>query len=229
MALFKSCEGWMKFPYLDVNEGLEASFTLGWKMTDNDADPWSARFVRFKRAEDMALYGAAKMVGGAIPPLMKALALNPARTVIIPALSSAERSANKDRHIPRIAAALGAKFGIGVDRTAVTKNPHAPIKTAGGAAARRALLEKANYRADPVDADAILLLDDFITRGDTLSVTAQALLKANPKLTVYGVALGKTERLAYRPEINNDHVPKAWDELWKLGEQNYLQKHKAKP
>ena len=111
---------------------------------------------------------------------------------------------------------------------AITKQAHRPIHGIYDAARRQAVLDEAEYKAGNIDADNILVFDDFITRGDTLSHIAQAILESNPGATVYGVALGKAERRAYHRrfnlEISNDHVPEEWDALWKQGEQRYQER-----
>ena len=43
----------------------------------------------------------------------------------------------------------------------------------------------------------VVVFDDFITRGDTLSHVARAIQSTNPQVTVYGVGLAKTERLGF--------------------------------
>ena len=74
-----------------------------------------------------------------------------------------------------------------------------------------------------IRAKHFLVFDDFITRGDTLSHIAQAILDANPRANVYGIGLSKTERLSYHRErfgveLSNDHVPKRWVKAWNEGE-----------
>ena len=112
---------------------------------------------------------------------------------------------------------------------AITKQPHRPIHGIYNAADRQAVLDEAEYEAANIDSDSILVFDDFITRGDTLSHIAQAILGSNPHATVYGVALGKAERRAYHRdrfgiEISNDHVPQKWNTLWEQGEQRYQER-----
>jgi hypothetical protein len=230
MPTFTPLGGWMAFERLDYGHPLDHAFTLAYKMTDDWSEPWSGRFVRFKDKDAKALYGAAKVLKPAVAGLFSTLKLDPARTVIVPALSSAERVADPKRHIPLLATAISKHIDCGLDMTSVTKDPHPSLHKVA-AADRISTLENANYAAKAIDADVVVILDDFITQGATLGITARRLKAANSKLTVLGVALGKTERRAYwadrGTQISNDHVPKAWDGLWDQGEQFYSNKVKA--
>ena len=91
---------------------------------------------------------------------------------------------------------------------------------------RNEILDKANYQSKLIKAENILIIDDFITRGDTLSHMAQAIHETNPGISVYGVALAKTGRCAfhrewYGKELLDNHVPCKWETLWNQGEVQY--------
>ena len=84
------------------------------------------------------------------------------------------------------------------------------------------MLDQAGYESSAIDADTILVFDDFITRGSTLSHIAQAILRENPRVRVYGLALCKTEGRGFNKdrfgvELSNDHVPGEWRTLWDRG------------
>lgn len=230
MPSFTQLGGWMAFEHLDHGHPLDHAFTLAYKFTDDGAEHWSGRFARFKDKDQKALYGAAKVLKPATTELFATAKLDPKRTVIIPALASAETAADPKRHIPLLAAAVSKAIGCGLDMTSVTKDPHPSLHKVA-AAERIPTLEKANYAAKPVDADVVLILDDFITQGATLGITARKLKEANPSLAVLGAALGKTERLAYwngfGVQLTNAHVPQPWDGLWLEGEQFYANKVKS--
>ena len=64
-----------------------------------------------------------------------------------------------------------------------------------------------------------LLIDAFITKRDTLSHTARAILEANPHVRVYGIGLSNTERLKHHRDrsvhdLLNDHTPAWWERKW---------------
>jgi len=84
---------------------------------------------------------------------------------------------------------------------------------------RTLLVEQADYRSAPVDADTVLIVDDFVATGKTLSLAATAILERNPRVTVYGLALAKPEwhKLIldwHEVEISNDHIPDHWSSIW---------------
>ena len=71
-----------------------------------------------------------------------------------------------------------------------------------------------------------MIIDDFITRGYTLSHMAQAIQDTNPEISVYGIALAKTDRREYHrklygKELSNNHIPPKWETLWNQGEEQY--------
>ena len=108
-------------------------------------------------------------------------------------------------------------------RDAITKKVHRPLHNTTNANRRREILDNAGYKSRKFRDKDIVIFDDFITRGDTLSHIAQAIHAKNQEVSVYGVALGKTERRAYHKnwfgvDLSNDHVPEKWDILWKRGE-----------
>ena len=83
---------------------------------------------------------------------------------------------------------------------------------------RKAILAAAEFRSKEMRAATVLVLDDFITRGSTMSHIARAILKRNPGIRVFAVALGKTERRDYwhqrGVEISNEHIPPPWERSW---------------
>ena len=113
--------------------------------------------------------------------------------------------------------------GSSFSREAVQKQAHNPLHGIYDAAGRTAELAKAAYQARRIaDIRHAVIVDDFITRGSTMSRMAKALKASNPGITVHGVALGKTERRAYWGDrLTNDNVDGRWDALWLRGEQRY--------
>jgi predicted amidophosphoribosyltransferase len=109
---------------------------------------------------------------------------------------------------------------------ALSKNAHQKIHSIFSADGRSAELDKANYQSKEIDADHVFVFDDIITRGDTLSRVALAVIAANPKSKVYGIAFAKAESVAYCPNPDNDQVPARWDTLWNQGEQEHDAKFK---
>ena len=213
---------------LDVNTGLVNSFAIAYKFTDNyDArEQWTNRFKRFKQKEKSTLYGAANLMKTAAPLLVNYLGLDKSKTVFIPALSSSETVALEEGFLSIMARGCAKVANVGFVQDAITKKAHSPLHFYGNKDERREILGEANYKSVRIKAENILIFDDFITRGETLSHIARAIHKANTGIRVYGVCLGKNESRIYQrerfnKEISNDRVPKEWDALWEQGEKQY--------
>lgn len=226
MPQWEDFHGWMAFLYLDVNAGLTRSFAIGYRITDNSTEYWTARFNRFKAKNRSALVGAMTMMKEAVPQLVVGLNLDVSRTIFVPALSSGETVASEKGVLPVLARRCAEATGADFVHDAITKQAHRPIHGIYNAAERQTVLDEAKYEAGNIDARNILVFDDFITRGDTLSHIAQAILKSNADARVYGVALGKAERQSWDPNVSNAHIPQQWDTLWEQGVRRY-QKRKG--
>jgi hypothetical protein len=215
----------MEFPYLSVSNGLTSTYTIGYKLKDKAGEYWTTRFSRFKDKHNNAEWGAADVMFEAVPQLIRHLRVDVKRTMFLPALSSGEKQANPNRAVPWIAKECARVCGVQYSDTSLTKNVHQKIHTIYDAGGRSAELDKANYQAAKMSADTFFVFDDIVTRGDTLSRIALAIHAANPRSTVYGVALAKSESVAYCPNPDNDQVLPRWDTLWKQGEAEHVQKH----
>ena len=221
MAEWDYFHGWMGFRWLDEDEGLARAFTIGYRFTDDRNEAWTSRFNRFKRKSPPALYGGLELLQAAVPPLVRGLGLDVSRTVFLPALASAETTAAEKGVLPVVTRECARAAGATFVRDAIRKKAHQPLHLYSRANKRREILDGADYRSAPIEAASVLVFDDFITRGDTLSHVARAILGANPGVTVYGVGLAKTERRGFWKgqgvEISNDHVPEIWTRAWESG------------
>jgi hypothetical protein len=137
-----------------------------------------------------------------------------------------ETTADPKRSIPWIAKECAKLCETQYTDAALSKNAHQKIHSIFSADGRSAELDKANYQSKEIDADHVFVFDDIITRGDTLSRVALAVIAANPKCKVYGIAFAKAESVAYCPNPDNDQVPARWDTLWNQGEQEHDAKFK---
>ena len=223
------CVEWMHFRHLDGGGDLDGAYTVGYRITDDGADPWTARFNRFKAKEATAFVGGAHALSGGMPALLNSLGVDPKDAVIVPALGSAETKATADGQLAKLAGRIGKVTGASVETDVLSKQPHSPIHGIFDAGSREAELDKARYAATRFKTKAknVFIVDDMITRGSTLSRIAAAIKASNPGVKVYGVALAKTERRSYWGSLDNNHVSKAWDDRWQRGEKAY-QDHKAK-
>lgn len=212
---------WMKFQHLTMMEGINSAFVIGYRVTEfpSTNEKWTIRFNRFKIREPKAVGGATKMMREAVPGLMRYLRVNVSRTVFIPVPSSKEIVAsgkNPLSEMTRICAeASMARFRLDV----VTQKAGRSLRDTKSLDTRREVLRRRDYESRKIGADNIIIFDDLITTGGTMSYMAQAIHKVNDRVNVYGIALAKTER---RKDIKNscinDHISVRWDKLWQEGE-----------
>ena len=211
--------GWMKFNKLTESHGLESAFTIAYRLTDVPDDPWTVRLNAFKRKKRTALRGGAAVMKDAVPGLVRGLGLDTSKTVFIPALSSGETVASPDGVLWLLARYAAQCGDVGFEGDGITKKAHEPLRLQSDAASRRAILAAADFSSKKVHADNVLILDDFITRGTTMVHIAGAILKRNPGIRIFAIALGKTERRSYwreklGVELSNEHVPPQWTRSW---------------
>ncbi|MDE2721617.1 phosphoribosyltransferase [Candidatus Palauibacter polyketidifaciens] len=223
MLKWSEFRGWMAFDRLSEDEGVTRAFTVGYRFNDDPADPWTARFNAFKRQPHAALRRAGAMMRDAVPSLVEGLAedlgLVTSKTVFVPALSSSETVASPGGVLWRLAQFCAECSGVEFAGERITKNAHEQLHGHHDASKRSAILAAADFRSEEIRADNVLILDDFITRGSTMSHLARAMLERNPELLIFAVALGKTERRSYcrenfGVEISNEHVPSRWERRW---------------
>ena len=214
----------LRFNALTYHDGVSAAFVLGYRFEDHPGDLWSDRFTSFKFNPDGASSeGAARLMAHAAGILVSRLGLAADRTVFAPALRSAERAASPDGVLATIARRCADDAGCRYQPELLRKNVNLP--TGRGAldpGFRVLLVEDADYRSAPVDADAVFIVDDLIATGKTLSLAATAIRARNPAAIVYGLALAKTEWHSlllnwYDTDLNNNHIPPLWDDVWLSG------------
>lgn len=215
--------GWMEFPRLSESAGITRAYALGYRLKDNGQELWTSRFTRFKNKDRGAIFGGARLLHGAIAPLIEATGVNVNDAVFIPALSSGETAANANRAIPHIAMQCSRAVGARFELNGLQKKAHKKIHTFFSVEERNAELDKAEYKSAALGARHVFVFDDFITRGDTLSRIALAVLSSNPRAKVYGVALAKNESVAWCPNPANDQMAAEWGKLWEQGEREALQ------
>lgn len=213
---------WMAHSRLDEHTGLTCAFTIGYRITDDFSDQWTTRFNHFKQKQRRALLGGTKVMSHAVPKLVSGLGLNPSKTMFVPALSSAETVASENGVLWQMTHVCAQAACAGFVGNALRKNSHESLHNVSSASRRREILDAAEFKSEGIGAEYVLIFDDFITRGSTMSHIAQAILSSNPACSIYGVALGKMERRNYWQkfgvEISNDHIPEEWTRQWEAGE-----------
>ena len=62
----------------------------------------------------------------------------------------------------------------------------------------------------------VIVVDDFCTRGATLSDIARAVRESNPGWKVQGASLAKAQRAAYwKGKLTNLHISDELDAIWR--------------
>ncbi len=220
MAEAYELNGWLAFDELDSGgAAIEQSFVIGYRFLDNRSEVWTRRFSRFKNDYRPSLNAGASILRTAMPVLLDALGLEGEDVTLIPALRSGERRAPVRGVLPLIAEfcakGCGSEFRLDLLRKRPHSRLHGRLRTA---AEREDIIEEARYRAGEVESQNIFILDDLITRGTTLSAIASAIIRSNPGVTVYGMALAKNDRQQYLMDFDqaytNDHIPSEWGEIW---------------
>lgn len=217
------CYGLLRFDELTYCDGLAAAYTLGYRLEDTPEDPWTQRFTAFKFDEGPAsVAGASNLMEAAAQLLVNGLGRDTGRVAFVSAMRSGETRAAENGALSQIARrcadATGCQFVPGI----LSKKPHLP--TGRGRLDpefRMLLVEHAEYRAEPLDADIVIIVDDLVATGKTLSMAATAIVERNPGVTVYGFALAKTGwrnlvQLWHGEDASNEHIPDAWGLLWPL-------------
>ena len=222
IRVWRNFHGWMRFPRLDTCAGLNAAFTIAYRFTDNREEEWTTRFNQFKGHDPQAVEHAKGLMASAMTDLINRLALDPSHTVIVPCLASSEANSSPTGILPSIARGCSEKAHVRLVNSAISKRKHTALASLRSARERQQVIADAEYASGRIDAHNVLLLDDFVTRGDTMSAVASAIRQANTNVnSVYGVAFGKNERLRFLREryelvASNDHVPDSWATQWPL-------------
>ena len=199
MAIWREFKGWMKFDNFDVPGDIESSFTVGYKLTDAVDEDWTSRLYRFKGKDPVALHGAIKLMVCIVPDLVRLLGIQPSDIAFVPALSSGESIADPNSPLSVLTSRCAEKVeGAKFICDAIEKDPypsfHLNQKTRDE---REDSLSKINIESKTINEGYILVFDDFVTTGATLSSIAGAIRLKNPKAKAHGVALGKCDRLFY--------------------------------
>lgn len=213
--------GWLRFNRLDSLQGINQVYAMGWRFTDEAglSDPWSQRLTLFKRGRDVL--PAIVAFNLAVNDLVRAVGWSAHETGVIPALSSNDTCTNPSKQIPKLAQSCAHAMGFTYLPHVITKKAHRPLRTLNSLVERRNEVREADYKANLEGCShirRILIVDDLVTNGDTMSAIARAIHAHVPDMEFYGLALGKNEKQGYAHshghQINNGHVPHSWAEAW---------------
>jgi hypothetical protein len=192
-------------------------FTVAYRFKDDSREGWTDRLNTFKfgyaAAGDQAVRGAYAVLSTALAKMTF-----PGPVALVSAISSKDTTLDPNSRLARLGAALAGALRWTWAPQALSKRAHRSLHGLKAGADRDAEVANAYQALNFNQFGTVLVLDDFATRGSTLADIGRAIRVHAPKVTIYGVALGKTEKAAYwasmnRP-IDNSHVPQHLAALW---------------
>ncbi|MCY4172047.1 MAG: phosphoribosyltransferase family protein [Bacteroidetes bacterium] len=139
--------------------------------------------------------------------------------VVIPVLGSKETSASSKSKVSRLAQSIAVGAGAKFEIDCLSKNQHESLHLQKDVEARDEALKMANYHAKNLGHgfQNVLIVDDIVTRGATMSAVAEAIHHANPSVKIYGFALGRHQRrewLSVPFEKANAGIPSRIASIW---------------
>lgn len=211
MAQFEIISEFMYFRALDAYD--EAGvLTLGWRITDRWDDPWTARFNAFKSRDARAIRAAKAVIATALQRITFG---NEPLGMVAGAISSSKEQLEPADPVWQLGAAAAEALRAPFRPEVLRKQTHKSLHNLSGAAARAAEVNGKYIATGVGDPKTVLVVDDFVTRGNTLADIARAIAaNATGPVKVYGLALGKTERASWMQDISNDHVPARLAQIW---------------
>lgn len=204
---------WLRPEKIRSSEYLNDVFCLGYRIGQS-VDNWTVRINQFKAGKSNVIKKAAATLRAAAPSLFRRINIDPRDTIVMPVLGSQETSGDansKNSHLAKaIASGAGAKFVL----DCLQKDKHPPLHLQPSAHARDQALNNANYRASRLNCKNVIIVDDIVTRGATMSEIAKAIHKSNPGTQIFGFALGRHVRPEYSPAQANTNIPQELAEIW---------------
>ncbi len=206
--------GLMHFKNLDALYNFHV-FSLAWRFKDlATTDPWTMRLNAFKEKDPKAVNAACSVMPYAVSKRNW-----PQRTfTMVSAIPSTEEVLPKASGLFRLGKAISSAVSWEWKPEAVNKKPHRPLHTIYNAPERAAEIAGKYSIVHSITTDYVCILDDLITRGDTMADIVRAIKEHNHRVMVFGLVLGKSETYSYAidngHEISNDHVPSEYATMW---------------
>jgi len=206
----------MYFDKLDQLQHVHGVFTLCWRFKGDGADPWTVRVNAFKSGDEKAIRGACAVSAKALAGLNWSKYMPGA---VVPAISSKDTSCQPSHPVYALGNHIASSIKFAWLPNALSKTVHKSLHLLNTAGERDNEVRGAyssKIRLDSVR--TVLLVDDFCTRGSTLSDAGRAIKEAAPNVDIWGFTLGKTEKLSFAAEhgcnLDNTHVPAQWAAWW---------------
>ena len=188
--------------------------TVGFRLTDQPSEKWTARFNRFKYGNGHAVQAATRTFCAAFDGFG---APEGPRMVVVAAISSKHTAVDRRSPVARLGKAVADSRGWQWLPRLLRKEQHSSLSEIRSATERDATVGGA-YAASHIEGDpgVVLIVDDFCTRGATLTEIARAIRESNPRWSVLAASLAKTERASYwGGTLTNNHIPGVLDSAWR--------------
>lgn len=194
---------------VDVS-GIEALWTIGYRLTDVPDDPWTMRFNQFKYESSGAVDAGARTVASAIRtgPLAQVR-----RAFVVGAISAGDEELAANAAVRALGEAVAQARSWDWRPDLLRKRRHRKLAYLRDAWDRDSEVAQA-YTCESLGGRSrtAIVVDDFCTRGSTMADISRAIRAANPGASVVGVVLGKNESSAWG--ASNDQVPERLARIW---------------
>ena len=187
---------------------------IGWRFTDKSDDPWTTRFNAVKAGDLRSIRAAQATLVHAVKGFTFGRA---GLGLVVGAISSSKDHLESKDPVWQLGASIAGALHVSWRPDVLKKKPHKSLHYLNSAAERAAEVKGVYSASEFAGNCSVLIVDDFVTRGDTFADIARALKSAVAgPVTVYGLALAKTENLAFPPNfgISNNHVPLDLEQIW---------------
>ena len=196
-------------------------YAVGWRITDEGNDIWARRFLNFKSNNLHDVQGGKRVLKESVLEVIRRENFALAQTGLVTALSSASTKAENGSALYRAAQWIADQIDIKWQPDLLTKKLHPRLHSLS-TGAQRSMAVSNTYKCVNINLDNLIVLDDFVTRGDTLKEISRAVHQSNSNVRVVGLVLGKHESriwalrkgLSIPPENPNIHIPAQWEALW---------------
>lgn len=187
-------------------------YSVGWRILDNHSDTWTSRFNRFKgeHSDQAGINGCIQLLGNGIHTLLKNEGLTAQEVSVTTALSSQAVSHDPNSSLYKAGYHVCASASLAWIPDLLAKDAHEPLHDSKSASERETLVNGKYRCTKNLSTNAVIVIDDFVTRGTTLGEISRAIAASNPGVRVIGLAIAKHERLSFLPGINNNHIPSSW-------------------
>ena len=189
MAVAIVHRGWLFFRQLDYGGAVDGAFTIGYRLLDDQNELWSRRFLRAKDGLQPSMEAAKALLATAISELFATSRVSADDITFTPAVRSRESTASPSGTLAILAQQCATAGGCRFAPQLIRKEPHESLHSPPKSVPRRMeILEAANFRSQKVATSRVIVVDDLITSGLTLSYSAKAIKALNPNVRVFGLA-----------------------------------------